>query len=493
MLQEQSLPPSVDLLESMRSVGYSFESSIADLIDNSITAGARNIDIDIEPTEAKHIYVIDDGAGMLPDKALEALRLAGSVGERSRADLGRFGLGLKTASLSQARCLTLITKRHGVITGLRWDIDHIRVTGNWSLLKLSEMEMEQVPGAKKLLNRDIGTLVSWERLDLFLGDAPDHGAHARSQVGPLIDSLSLTFHRYLARRKERVWITVNSQPITPIDPFLSSNSHTQSKRPETLKVGGEKVAVTAHILPHASDLTPDERQRNDLGPGMRDAQGFYIYRNERLISHGQWYGLARMDEFSKQTRIQVDVPNTIDHLWHLDIKKSRAEPPASFKSDLKRILVRVLDQGKRVYTFRGRKKAQQQSVHLWVKVQEREGIRYEINRDHPLVSTAIAQLGSTEADVLNRLLDSLANTFPAQDLFVEMAGNVNVVRAEQPSEAAVEQLRQIRDGGIRDLEGKKMSSESATRLLAHVEPFNAIENLSSLVEQIWSEENHVAK
>lgn len=129
-MEEMDVAPSVDLLESMRSVGYSLEAAVADLVDNSISAGARRIEIDLEPVTASHVAILDDGAGMSPTEALAALRLAGSAGERAATDLGRFGLGLKTASLSQARCLTVITKQHGETTGLRWDIDHVKRTGD---------------------------------------------------------------------------------------------------------------------------------------------------------------------------------------------------------------------------------------------------------------------------------------------------------------------------------------------------------------------------
>ncbi len=93
-LHDEVLVPGVDLLESMRSVGYSFESALSDIIDNSITAGARNVEIVVEPIRAEFVTIFDDGFGMGPAEARDALRLAGTrSAERSEADLGRFGLG----------------------------------------------------------------------------------------------------------------------------------------------------------------------------------------------------------------------------------------------------------------------------------------------------------------------------------------------------------------------------------------------------------------
>src|SRR5690606_12270784 len=145
---------------------------------------------------------------------------------------------------------------------------------------------------------------------------------------------------------------------------------------------------------------------------MREAQGFYIYRNRRLISHGHWYGLARMDEISKQTRVQVDVPNTIDHLWQLDIKKSRAEPPASFKTELRRLMSGVIEKGKRVYLYGGRKDTVVPTVYLWSKSRERDAVRYEVNLDHPLVQAMLSRMESDDAARVLRLLEALAESFP---------------------------------------------------------------------------------
>lgn len=481
-MEEMDVAPSVDLLESMRSVGYSLEAAVADLVDNSISAGARRIEIDLEPVTASHVAILDDGAGMSPTEALAALRLAGSAGERAATDLGRFGLGLKTASLSQARCLTVITKQHGETTGLRWDIDHVKRTGRWSLLRLSAAEIADAPWAIRLQDRESGTLVIWTDLDLLIGDATDPSEMMRQRVAPLIESLALVFHRYMKRRADSVQIVVNGNVVMPLDPFLTSNPRTQTSPTQHIAIGGSQVSVTAHTLPHVSGLTAEERQRPDLGLRMREAQGFYIYRNERLISHGHWYGLARMDEISKQTRVQVDVPNSIDHLWHLDIKKSRAEPPASFKTELRRIISGVIEKGRRVYTYRGRKEVGSSAVHLWEKIRERDGFRYEVNLENPLVSALLSGLSATDASRVLRLLESLADAFPMQDVFAEMAGNAPVVVAERVENTSLESLRLFRDSN-----DALPPIESVIAMLKHVEPFSAMSGLEEKVRMVWQE------
>jgi len=487
-VHDEDAPPGIDLLESMRSVGYSLEAALADLIDNSISASAHNIEIDLEPVEAAHVAIIDDGVGMGPERAFEALRLAGAVGERSQNDLGRFGLGLKTASLSQARALTVVTRQDGVETALRWDIDHVHKTGRWTLQRLSVDDATELFWVDRLRECESGTLVLWQNLDLLLGDAPDPGAHLRERVAPLVSALGLTFHRYLHGRAGGIHLRVNGNDVRPVDPFLSTNPATQASPTEYLRVGGDVVAVTAFTLPHVSKLTSAERQRPDLGERMRDAQGFYIYRNRRLISHGHWYGLTRSDDLSKQTRVQVDVPNTIDHLWHLDIKKSRAEPPASFKTELRRLLGPVIDKGRRVYRYRGRKEGPTELVHMWSKIRDRDVVRYEVNYEHPLVTATIAELDTSAAVRVSQLLRTVAWTFPFDDVYQEMASNVAVARSDADRESTIEDLRALRDSL-----GVRVDAESAFRMLMHAEPYAGIPDLRSMVLGVWRGDEHVER
>lgn len=481
-MQEEDVAPSVNLLESMRSVGYSLEAAVADIVDNSISAGARSIQIDLDPVNAEYIAISDDGSGMTPEVAREALRLAGSVGERSLDDLGRFGLGLKTASLSQARRLTVVTTREGRVSALRWDIDHIKRSGRWSLMHLAEDEVAELPWGAPVVAQESGTLVLWQELDLLLGDAEDRAELIRLRVEPLIDNLGLVFHRFLHNRPGGISIAVNGNNVPPRDPFLTSNSRTQRSPTQTISIGGADVSVTAYTLPHVSNLSPDERRRPDLSERMREAQGFYVYRNRRLISYGHWYGLARMDEISKQTRVLVDVPNTIDHLWQLDIKKSRAEPPASFKAELRRVMAGVIDKGKRVYTYRGRKATAGPEQHVWDKVRDRDGVRYEVNLAHPLVAAVLGGMPSREADQVVSLLETVADGFPANDLFAEMAGNTPFVAAERGGSVVEERLRLLRDTAQPRLE-----VDTVVSMLAHTEPFNSMPDFRTLATRIWQE------
>lgn len=480
-MEPEILQPGVNLLESMRSVGYSFEASIADLIDNSITAAAHHIVIDADVVDGKYLAILDDGCGMTPGDAREALRLAGTVGDRKDSDLGRFGLGLKTASLSQARCLTLITKRAGMVTALRWDIDFVRKSGQWLLIVLDETDLSDQPLWADFNAQLSGTLVLWNELDLLLGDTTSPGPFLAERLGGVRSSLALVFHRFLADRRDRISITVNGIPLGPTDPFLSDNPKTQRTTPETLQIGGDEVRVEGFTLPHPSALTPVERQRPDLGEGMREAQGFYVYRNRRLISHGHWYGLARMNELSKQTRVQVDVPSTLDALWQLDIKKSRAEPPQSFKLRLRQLIDPILNRGRRVHAFRGRRE-NTEVAHVWTKLKTRDGFGFEVNLESPLVESVLSRLDTDDAERVVGLLQTIASTFPLMDAYVEVAANVPSITPQPEREALITSLRNIRRSGLFSTD-----PEIAVTQLAGVEPFNSLDDLKTLIDLVWKD------
>jgi len=484
-METEVIQPSVNLLESMRSVGYSLEAAIADLIDNSITAGAHHIVIDVDVVDAAYLAILDDGHGMTSADAREALRLAGTIGDRGSSDLGRFGLGLKTASLSQARSLTVITKQAGNITALQWDVDFVQDKGQWLLLVLKETDLSDRPLWADFCAQPSGTLILWDKLDLLLGDTTSPGTFLADRLGGVRSSLALVFHRFLADRRDRLAIMVNGIDLRPLDPFLSDNPKTQRTAPETLLISGDEVRVEAFTLPHPHDLTPEERQRADLGEVMREAQGFYIYRNRRLISHGHWYGLARMNELSKQTRVQVDVPTSLDALWQLDIKKSQTEPPQSFKLRLRQLMDPILDRGHRVHNFRGRRE-NTDVAYIWTKLKTRYGFGYEVNLESPVVESVLSRLDTDDAERVISLLQTIANTFPVMDAYIEVASNVPAIVTKPEREAIIAKLKDIRRSGLFSTD-----PDVAVTQLAGVEPFNNIDGLCVLVDFVWRGTNAI--
>ena len=203
------MPPDPALLESMRSIGYTVESAVADIIDNSVAANASNVEILFSSTGDFEIAVVDDGSAMGHDDAVTAMRLAATspTKERGPNDLGRFGLGLKTASLSQCRTLTLVTKKAGVLTALRWSLDHVIDTGDWALIELSSNEIQGLLGWVQLAALPSGTLVHWGDLDQLEmtegGHQTDLGQHRAASPRPRRPGLP-SLHRGRRRSQDRV-------------------------------------------------------------------------------------------------------------------------------------------------------------------------------------------------------------------------------------------------------------------------------------------------
>ena len=325
------------MIESLRAVGYDLSTAIADLIDNSLTAGATEIDvIFFWNGEASSIAVVDNGSGMSEEKLIEAMRIgADPTVQREPNDLGRFGLGLKTASFSQCRRFVVTTKTDGADWRTRcWDLDYVRATRQWRVLHKGSPKSTELSA----LIRNSGTAVVWERLDRLVSGTTAESAHDRDVFNDRIEEvekqLAMVFHRFLERSRG-VTLRVNRHPVKPWDPFLTSHPATQHPEPQLLAIKGETVMVDAYILPHHSKLTPQEYAEAGGPYGWVAHQGFYIYRNSRLLVHGDWLGLGSEEGGALQTRADQDrLPNTLDDLWGLDIKKSTARVPVQLKQPL---------------------------------------------------------------------------------------------------------------------------------------------------------------
>lgn len=477
------LTPGVELLSSMRSIGYSFEAAVADLIDNSLAASAKNIWIKADLQHCSYLYVLDDGTGMDSGEALEALRLAGTANKSrsDKKDLGRFGLGLKTASLSQARRITLITKQGDSISGLAWDIDHIGVTQQWEILSLSAQEISKLPGARELQKLDSGTVVLWQNLDYLIGKAQKPTTHLSEKLRSLEQHLGFVFHRFLlgALKTESVGakksfelpitIKINNQEVSPIDPFLSDSVKTQRTPVSTIEVDGVTVEIQGFTLPHQKYLTASQAVRFDLNKNMRDYQGFYIFRNNRLISWGQWFNLVRKEELYKQSRVSVDISSELDGLWQIDIRKSRSEPPYEFKEKLRPVLENIVGKSKRIHTFRGRKENSQEIHHYWTKIKKGKEVRYEINEEHPLVSSIKSSLPPNEKKHLELLLKDIVATAPFNDIYVEKASNSHIVNNDLSDAEYVNKIKSL-------LELHVLTADVGliVQKLSAVEPFSLI-------------------
>ena len=421
------MPPyAPTLMESTRAIGYSIEAAIADIIDNSVTAKAGRVDIDFFPIGEAYISILDDGCGMSEERLISAMQYGSKdpLDEREEYDLGRYGLGMKTASLSQCRILTVITKQNGVVSGAQWNLDHVKKAESWSLIILDDAEFNNYPSYDKLASLENGTLVIWQDLDKFaIGENDIAEAFSRKMM-LIREHLSLVFHRYLSGEQglKKLDIRMNELSIDPHDPFLSKKS-TQLMDEETIVVRGSKVKVKPYILPHVSKLTQKELKALGGKEGLRKQQGFYVYRNKRLLVWGTWFRLMRQGDLSKLARVQVDIPNSLDDLWTLDIKKSTATPPEDVKQNLAVIIERISEGSKRTWTYRGKKETRDDVIHMWNRMVSRDGgIFYEINADYPMIEALVSEYPGIRSK-LDVLLKQISMSLPLNSLYIDLTND----------------------------------------------------------------------
>ena len=423
-MKYKDLPPfAPTLMESTRAIGYSTETAIADIIDNSISAESVKIELDFIPSQNPYLSILDDGFGMTEEELITAMQYGSKspLENRAKNDLGRYGLGLKTASLSQCRKLTVISKKDNLISGCQWDLDHIQIKQSWSLIILENEEILKLPNINKLIQQASGTLVIWQDLDKFFLKNKNIPTVIASKCVDTINHLSLVFHRYLNGESgvKKINIFVNNKSIKGKDPFLINKSE-QVMADENISIKGEKIVIKPYVLPHCSKLTNSEIIELKENDNLRRNQGFYIYRNKRLLIWGTWFKLLKQSELTKLARVQVDIPNTLDDLWTLDIKKSTAIPPEEVKKNLANIINKIALSSKRPLVYRGKKELNEETINFWNRLKTRDnGIEYCINKDHPYIKELQENNPGINKE-LTFLLDNISKTLPISSIYLDL-------------------------------------------------------------------------
>jgi Histidine kinase-, DNA gyrase B-, and HSP90-like ATPase len=413
-------PHAASLIEGLRSFGYNLPMAIADLIDNSIFSGAKRVWLQFHwEGDRSSISIVDDGSGMDEAKLLEAMRLGTTnpLAVRDPLDLGRFGLGLKTASFSQCRKVTVRTRRHrnSIVTRC-WDLDLIARANAWQLSRAAG------PCASKFSSRldslPHGTAVVWESLDRLVEGAETESDEDEGLFLGCADSvrdhIASVFHRFLSGPRP-IQVLLNNNPVKPWDPFLEDETATLNLAPEKLRLNGTVIEIHPVVLPHLSKVSAETHERAAGTRGWDLQQGFYVYRNRRLIVPGDWLGLKswRPESTYKLARIRVDVPNTLDLAWGIDVTKSKAIPPRELRGDLERIGLHTRSVAKRIYTQRGARlmpSTQSERIFLWEQRAKHNQVAYRLNRDHPLVRAAAAE--SPDKPKFTALLRLIEETLP---------------------------------------------------------------------------------
>jgi hypothetical protein len=358
---------------------------------------------------------------------------------REGVDLGRFGLGLKTASLSQCRRLTVGTLKDGQLSTARWDLEECDRRGSWWLDRPHQSELPLEPIAM-LNEQGRGTAVIWEDLDRL------NAVGGERAVVEAADHLALAFHRFLAGDVIGPFkILLNERPLELIDPFLEGHARGQALHVESIPVDGHAITVSPFVLPFPSRLKPGDLERAGGRESLKTAHGFYVYRGGRLVVPGGWFRIVPADDLIRLARIRVDVPVELDHLWKVDIRKAIAEPPPALRPHLKRIVGAVAMRSRNVYTHRGTPATDLERIPLWKRHELRDlGAAWRINRDHPAVQCVLTS--NEDAIGAGPLLKLLEDNLPIHDIHIHTTNDQPIAETPIPDERELEIMaRQIVD------------------------------------------------
>lgn len=474
-------PYASSMIETFRAIGYNLETAVADVIDNSISAFAKNIYFNSEWNGGEStITILDDGCGMNNDELIQAMRPGAKnpLDERNEKDLGRFGLGLKTASFSQCRKLIVVSKKAGYspIYWI-WDLDYVNKTSKWELIRY--------PIADNFLHAldklESGTLVVWTELDRVIpSNTSASNEMAKDKFLAQMDRvklhLAMTFHRFMEEKSIKLYCW--GHELKPWNPFLITETATQSFPDEPI---GEAI-MKGFVLPHKSHLSEETYKEAEGINGWSGQQGFYVYRGKRLMIAGDWLGLFRKEEHYKLVRILIDLPNKLDSEWQIDIKKSTARPPLASREQIKSYAKTVRNRGVEVFRHRGKiltTRKQQEFQPFWVEKKQGQKISFIVNRDHLMIAE-LKHLAATEPEkAIDYLLRFVEETIPSKSVFIRESEQVDTPEPFEDTSLGIikEMMKQIYN--VQKNDGKTI--EQIKSLLANMEPFN---NFPELIETI---------
>ena len=364
-----------------------------------------------------------------------------------------------------------------------WDLDIVTETQGWTVGVLERNEVQALPFLDELLKYQSGTLVIWQKLDRLADGDPGDGSLLSERMVQVGDHLALVFHRYLSGSPARLTIDINAQPILPIDPFLEHEGAVAGEE-ERLSLGGQYIVLRAFTLPHISRLTKAQIEKAGGEVGLRRQQGFYVYRNQRLIVWGTWFKMFRQEELTKSTRVRVDVPNALDHMWSLDIKKSTASPPASIRDRLRGLVPTLVRPSQEANRYRGRIAHERGIETIWQRVVDRDGIRYEINRNHPIVAGLRETVEDSLLPELDNVFQAIQGSLPIEALYNDRANDqIGHRRDSIDSDAVAAQLEELARQMLDAFADRRQEQLRLIDRLATIEPFalypGLIENLQA--------------
>lgn len=474
--------------------------AIADLIDNSIFAKARNVWVEYGWDDGNPwVSIRDDGTGMTEDQLREAMRVGSRspLDERDAEDLGRFGLGLKTASFSQCQLVTVRSKTaDGSVATRCWDLDHVIQSGKWQLGKGAPEDSECL--LIKIADMESGTIVLWQGLDRLVDQFDPSAENAvnlflRKFSEGVTRYLEMVFHRFLEATKDRLRIWVGRAECKPWDPFLRKNSFSQELSAERFE--NESVRIIPYVLPHVSKRSSTESEQGAGLLGWNSHQGFFVYRNKRMIVPGGYLDFPlKAEEHYKLARILVDIDNGLDHDWRIDIRKAVARPPDRLRGDLMRIAKATRNEAAKIYRARaGHTRSGpigRGNQDVWKRTRMGEKISYRINTNNPVIADLLAEVDCSPS-WSKKLFHTIESSLPCRVIIIDNA-NEEDCHVDVPPDKWMPppELLELCEKFYWNEVSKGKSHPEAVDSVIGIEPFDTHPAFRARLDGISSEENH---
>lgn len=427
-------PSAAPVIQALRSIGYNARTAISDLVDNSLDAGSSIIQINFDYKNGL-IKIIDNGTGMDDEMLQTAMNIGSKDPRQKRAskELGRFGMGLKTASFSLGKRLSVLSKKDGEYVQRCWDLDHVSSCNEWQLFTEIPKEVIDKLGP---IEGDSGTIVCIDKLDRFMGYGRIKMIQENSfytKISKINQHLEFVFHSILENNSVKMFL--NGMELHPWNPFLPENEFTIEGEIQLLKINEHRIKVQYYILPHASHLSEPEYKDAGGYKGWRDHQGLYIYRENRLLYFGDWMGLHQKDAASQLARVRIDLPNGADTDWQVDIKKSGINLPEEAKRRLTTISGIARKISREIFYFRTQSAQRGQtfkgSLNTWEQSGIEKGPQFILNRNHPILSELFKNLDEQNARLLNLYLK-----------FVQLGSPSNIIDSPKTAEENIQEIPQ---------------------------------------------------
>lgn len=441
-------PPPSTHLATLAKMGYSFNTAVGDIIDNSISAKASKIEISLlRHEDAYQLTIADNGIGMSENELLDNMVIGCKDPSRARdtLDLGRFGAGLKTASFSQAKVLTVVScKKDSEFSGARWDTELIKSTNEWCLLHFDANEIEEAIASSNAEASPNGTFVIWDGI-ILLSDLDNFSAEVSAGllVREMHAYIGLHFHRFIS---SSLSISINGLPVQRIDPFMRDLPGYAEGHEEKIRSKNGAVIIKAHTLPRPSTLPKDILELHGGAKNITEGQGIYLYRNKRLILGGGWHGVAKTSELHNLARIQVDITSSMDEEWQTDVKKSRLSIPLKVKQVLRRILPAPIAISKLKHAYAG--KTQNASTLWLIRTNERvgeESITYLIDFRNQALNKLLDGLDRHKRALLLDYLRELGEELPVKHIYASFAAHPASTQTKENFDREIEELLSFLD------------------------------------------------